>query len=159
MNIDDLTIRGLSLTRPWPYAFVLPPNPRGVAPKRVENRSKRPPRGHVGHWLALHAAQSWDEGDREFIATTTGLYVPSKSESPHGQIFAVCKLMSSVESAERLLPDQRAWFFGPHGWVIDYFVELKTPVECKGALGLWGFDSRPGAWKQLRESFEEAAGA
>lgn len=159
--IEQMTIRGLSLTRPWPYAFLLPPSPRGVPPKRAENRSWPPPRWLVGQHLALHAAQSWSEEDREWIAETTGLYVPSKSESPHGQIFAVCRLACCVESADdaRLLArDQRAWFFGPYGWLVDEFVKLKTPVECKGGQRLWKLDGKPGAWKQLRESYAEATG-
>ncbi len=73
-------IRGLSLTRPWPWAFVN--GPRELQ-KRVENRSKKPPAALVGHYVALHAAQSWDEGDREFISRVMGLPVPPKAEHPH----------------------------------------------------------------------------
>lgn len=157
MNKES-TIRGLSLTRPWPYAFLLPPSPRGVPAKLVENRSWPPPPWLVGHYLALHAAKSWDEEDREFIADVTGLYVPDKTESAQSVIFAVCKLVAHVESASDPLmpPVQRPWFFGPFGWLLDDFVALKTPVPCKGGQRLWTFNERPRELAALREAYREA---
>lgn len=35
------------------------------------------------------------------------------------------------------LVEQRAWWFGGFALVLDEVVELKRPVPCKGALGLW----------------------
>lgn len=153
-----IEIRGLSLTRPWPFAFVAQPKRHGVAPKRLENRSWMPPKRLIGHMLALHAAQSWDEDGREFIAETTGLYVPNKQESPDSEIFAVCMLGGFMrhEQDHRMTPEQRPWFFGPYGWIIAEFVRLKTPVPCKGAQGLWTFDSRQNELVMLRESYAEA---
>lgn len=140
-----MTIRGLSLTRPWPFAF----NHRPV-PKRVENRGWRP-HDYVGNYVALHAAQSWDEDDREFIADKTGLYVPSNRESPHSQIFAVARYAGCVEDEDDArLGEQRVWFFGPVGWLLDDYVELAEPVPCTGARGLWTFDEKPDALAALR---------
>jgi hypothetical protein len=94
-------IRGLSLTRPWPFAFGQVP-----VPKRVENRGWKP-KDWVGHYIALHAAKSWDEEDREFIAEKTGLHVPSDKEPPHSQIFAVCRYFGCVTSEkDRRLKEQ-----------------------------------------------------
>ena len=73
-------IRGLSLTRPWPFAFVNGPEP---LQKRVENRSWKPPQFIIGNYLALHAAKSWAEDGREFIADVLGMDVPDNSNSPH----------------------------------------------------------------------------
>jgi hypothetical protein len=146
------------LTRPWPFAFVARPKLHGVAPKRVENRTWKPPKSLIGHFLALHAAQSWDEGGREFIAETTGLYVPSKNDSPHSEIFAVCMLGGWIEHDRdfRLEADQRRWFFGPYGWLIADFVRLRNPVPCVGAQGLWSFRNKLNVLAQLRKSHAES---
>jgi hypothetical protein len=158
MIMEGLEIRGLSLTRPWPFAFVAQPKLHGVAPKRIENRTWLPPRKLIGHFIALHAAKSWDEDDREFIAETTGLYVPSKAESPHSEIFAVCMLGGFVrhDTDYRLQPEQRKWFFGPYGWLIADFVRLRNPVPCTGAQGLWSFRDKFDVLAQLRKSYAES---
>ncbi|HEX7313263.1 MAG TPA: hypothetical protein VF297_05055 [Pyrinomonadaceae bacterium] len=139
----------MSLTRPWPFAF-----DNGPVPKRVENRGWKP-RDYVGHYVALHAAKSWDEDGREFIADKTGLYVPSDAESPRSQIFAVCRYVGHVTSAtdRRLKNGQDAWFFGPVGWLLGDYVRLVEPVPCVGARGLWTFDERPQAFARLREVY------
>jgi hypothetical protein len=145
-----MIIRGLSLTRPWPFAF-----DNGPHPKRVENRSWKPHGYIVGHYLALHAAKSWDEDDRELIAVTTGLEVPSDADSPHSQIFAVCRITGYVtdESDARLSDTQYPWFFGPYGWLLDDYVSLAEPVACRGGQGLWKLDERPGVLERVREVY------
>jgi hypothetical protein len=112
----------------------------------------------IGTFVALHAAKSWDEDDREWIADKTGLYVPPENEHPHGEIFAVCKLVAVIGRAQdpRLKPSQRKWFFGPYGFLLDDFVALATPVSCKGAQGLWGFESKQKELCALRESYKKA---
>jgi hypothetical protein len=156
--MKGIEIRGLSLTRPWPFAFVAQPKIHGVAPKRIENRSWPVPKKLIGHFLALHAAQSWDEDGRDFIVETTGLYVPNRQESPHSEIFAMCMLGGFIRHDQdpRLEDGQHKWFFGPYGWLCAEFVRLKTPVPCKGAQGLWSFDSKPDELAALRRSYAEA---
>lgn len=151
----QIIIRGLSLTRPWPFAFLNGPE---AEQKRVENRSWRPHRKMVGQFIALHAAKSWSESDRQWIAEKTGLYVPKKDESPHSEIFAVCQLQGWIEHDQdpRLIEPQRKWFFGPYGWLLNNFVPLITPVPCVGAMGLWGFEKKPDELAQLREAYKEA---
>ncbi len=146
-EIDWSRVRGLSLTRPWPFAF--------KHGKRVENRSWQPPKNHIGHWIALHAAKSWSSDDRQFIAERLHRYVP---EEPSGTIFALARLVGVVESTadKRLADDQHQWFFGPFGWLLDEYWEVSpmtTRIECPGAQGLWGFDhpKRTGALVKLRE--------
>lgn len=142
-------IRGLSLTRPWPFAFVNGPEPEQ---KRVENRSWRPPAHLIGCYLALHAAKSWDEGGRYFISRALGVQVPGNAENPHSQIFAVCRLSDYVmtEDDARLSPEQRKWFLGPFVFLLTDFVKLVEPVPCIGAQGLWTFDQRQDELVQLR---------
>ncbi|MEW6212848.1 MAG: hypothetical protein AB1631_31280 [Acidobacteriota bacterium] len=128
-------IRALSLTRPWPFAFLNGPEEER---KRVENRSWQPPTFICGQYLALHAAKSWDEGDRRWIANTTGLYVPSDEESPHSQIFAVCRCVGFVWKQEMLAPSQRKWWIGPYGWVLEDVRALPEPIPSRGYQRLWG---------------------
>lgn len=156
--MEGLVIRGLSLTRPWPFAFIAQPRLHGIAPKLIENRSWSPPRKLIGHFIALHAAKSWSEDDRAFIAELTGLDVPSKAESPDSEIFAVCMLGGFIEHDQdfRLRPEQRQWFFGPYGWLLTEFVRLRNPVPCSGAQGLWGFDQKPEVLTRLREAYAES---
>jgi hypothetical protein len=148
-------IRGLSLTRPWPFAFVAKSD--HVEPKRVENRSWPPP-FIVGHYLALHAAQGFSEADREFIADATGLYVPDRRESPHSEIFAVCRVEGCVTTItdDRMPAGQRPWFFGAFGWFLTDFVKLVEPVKCKGGQRLWLLESRPGVLAAVRESYRSS---
>lgn len=154
-----MIIRGLSLTRPWPFAF--------KHGKLVENRSWRPPSYLAGCYFALHAARSWSEEDREFIADRTGLYVPSKKESPHSQIFAVVRWRGEVAGRDmndglpgiknimdKLPADQDRWFFGPFGWLFKDYVELREPIACTGALGLWTI--RPTTLEKVRTEYAKS---
>lgn len=153
-----IEIRGLSLSRPWPFAFVAQPAKFGVAPKRIENRTWPHSRKLIGHMVALHAAQSWDESGREYIVHVTGLDVPNKSDSPHSEIFAVCMLGGFIthDHDRRLTDEQSRWFFGPYGWLLSDFVRLINPVPCKGAQGLWTFKDRLDVLARLRESYAES---
>ena len=154
-------IRGLSLTRPWPFAF--------HHGKRVENRSWRPPGKLVGCYIALHAAKSFSEEDREFIAMVTGLDVPPKSDCPHSEIFAVARwngviiLPEPETDEEGLIPtgqgladNQSQWFFGPYGWLLEEYVQLPEPVKATGARGLW--DIKPDVLVEVRKQFQIAMG-
>lgn len=150
-EIDWSKLRGLSLTRPWPFAF--------LHGKRVENRSWAPPRNMIGQWIALHAAKSWSDEDRLFIKETLGgIYVP---ELPSGTIFALARLTGFAEDEgdKRLPDDQHKWFFGPYGWLLSEYWEV-SPAEpritCAGAQGLWGFDKpeRAAALVALKERRE-----
>ena len=137
-------VRGLSLTRPWEFAFLNQPVDQSRPPKRLENRSFRPPaHATFNQIILLHAAQSWDEGDREEIAGRTGLHVPPKHDTAHSYFYAACRLAGFVKSTSdpRFQRDewrgQEIWFRGEYAWLIQNFVPLIERVECKGALGLW----------------------
>lgn len=145
-------VRGLSLTRPWPWAFL-----NGPFPKRIENRSWKPSHSVMAiYHVALHAAKSWDEDDREFIEDATGIAVPPRDQHVHSAIFAVCRIPRYVDENDAyttLEEAQQFWFFGPFGWVISDFVSLIAPVPCKGALGLWSFDDKPTELAELRRVY------
>lgn len=147
-------IYGLTLTRPWPFAFVSGPI---QYQKRIENRSWAVPtslRFQGPCYIALHAGKGWDELDREFIARTLDMHVPPKTEHPDSQIFAVCRVRLCVsEGDHRIREEQRRWAFGPFCWIIEDFVQLIEPVPCSGAQKLWSFDKKPGELQELRRIY------
>lgn len=143
-------IRGLSLSRPWPMAFLQGPVQKR---KRVENRSWPPPRWMFGQYLALHVAQSWDGSGVDDILDILGVEVPRKKDYPSGLIVAVCQLTGCMKDDEWLDPVHRPWFCGPFGWVVSNVVELQTPILHKGALGLWKIAPSIGE-RILKEAYE-----
>lgn len=155
-------IRGLSLTRPWPMAFIRGPV---QLQKRVENRDWKPPAALVGCHVALHSAKSWDESAREFIADVLGIEIPGRKDFPHSQIIAVCRLSGFVAdltaraslrdpTPDTLSAEQQGWYFGPYGWTLEDLVELPEPVPCKGALGLWRLPDN--VLVEVREQYRKA---
>lgn len=143
-------ICGLSLSRPWPWAFV-----NGAYPKNIENRSwKTNYRG----FIALHAAKSWDEQGKGYIEGVNGYLIPDKKEHPDSQIFAVGRLVNvfefSNDMALQMAKPEALWAFGPYCWEITDIVALKNPVRCKGAQGLWTL--LPDVLDQVRAAYMEA---
>lgn len=127
-------VRGLTLTRPWPWAFA-------SAGKRVENRSWRPPSYCALQWIALHAGQGFDREVIElFRAGEFGdlaLAVPEQEhEHPKGAIVALARIGDvTYLDAEDRSPDR--WAFGPVVWCFDRVLILREPVPCRGFQGLW----------------------
>lgn len=110
----------------------------------------------MGHFIALHAAKSYSETDRGFISKVLGIEAPVQTESPHSQIFAVCRVVGLVTGIldPRLSEAQRNWFFGPFGWLLDDFVALDKPVACPGAQQLWELPAN--VVEPLRASYRES---
>lgn len=131
-----MSMRVLSLSRPWPYAFVTDELPV-AARKLVENRSWMPPIGQIGQRIALHAAKSWDDDAIAFFLHLGLRNFPGRKDlHPSGVVFAVATLDRVVTEARTLPPEQQRWFFGPCGWVLSDVVALAVPVPCRGAQGL-----------------------
>ena len=129
-------VRGLTLWRPWPWAFHVG--------KRVENRTWALPRNLQGCWLALHAGHRWDHEAAERMRA--GDFGPAAlacppgrgAGHPEGVITALAKVRGSVPY-QHLAPHMQddPWAFGPWCWVISEYVELAQPVPATGAMGLW----------------------
>src|ERR1043165_9086031 len=104
-------IRGLSLTRPCPFAFL-----NGPADERklIENRKWKPPVWMIGEYLALHASMTYSGFYRGWIAERMELPVPCRRESPKSEIFAVCRLIGYTANIldQRITLQQRRWFLG-----------------------------------------------
>lgn len=133
-------MRGLSLSRPWPWAiFDAPPD---VA-KSIENRSWPPPIWMIGETIALHAAKSWDDSAISFLLRL-GLDPPGRYDLHiHSAIVGVATI-DRVVTTSKTLGDQARWFLEERpdgkdnfGWVLTNKRKLRLPVECKGRQGLW----------------------
>ena len=125
-------IRGLTLIRPWLWAFL-------HGGKRCENRTWRPPETIVGGYLALHSGLKFDRGTA--LAMRDGLYgarakmVPLEDgEHPSGVIGAVARLTGYHLHADDYPSDYE---FGPVVWRTPVVFPLPKPVPCRGAQGLW----------------------
>jgi hypothetical protein len=151
LNIEN--VRGLSLSRPWPFAFTEVP---AESRKLVENRSWSPPRAAIGQFVALHAAKSWDPMGRDFIKHVTGVDVPGDQDLPSGELFAIGRLVDCVTSKAKVAREQRRWFFGPCGWIFEDVVKLVEPVKCSGAQGLWTFQNKPDVLRLLVATYERS---
>ena len=139
-------MKALSLWRPWPWCFF-------HAGKRIENRSWPPPKSIIGQWVAMHAANRFD--DEAFVAMTRGDFGAdaTTADNPEkhptgivGAMFVERAFEFGVEAGaiinrtpmplpEPLVHDRYA--FGPWCWVTPKVVGLPAPIPCKGMQGLW----------------------
>jgi activating signal cointegrator 1 len=135
-------MKALSLTQPWATLIAL-------RAKRIETRSwSTPYRG----LLAIHAAKGFPR-DCQALCYDEPFADALKCEPsnlPRGAIIAVARLVGCT-STERLLLDtndpaqaaERAfgdYTAGRWAWIIQGVRPLASPIECKGALGLWTTD-------------------
>jgi hypothetical protein len=162
-TIRGRRVRGLTLHRPWPWAFK-------HAGKRIENRSWAPPPSIIGGWLALHAGQRWDE--ESMFAMAAGDFGAAAKSVPQSELahpsgviemLALCtgyfELRKGAEQsalfdrAEAVAPEPFA--FGPYCWRTSEIITLAVPVECRGAQGLWTLP--PDVFDHVAAQIQEAA--
>jgi len=116
-------MKALTIKQPWIHAILRDG-------KDIENRSwQRSFRG----WLALHASAQ----PRRDAVFPRGIRVPDLSTLDYSAICGVARVVDIV-------PKSRSkWFWRPdddstnYGWVLADVTPLKTPISCKGTLGLW----------------------
>lgn len=138
-------MKALTLQRPWTAAFLLPTDP-----KRIENRTWKPPASIIGKRIALHAGLGWwpghetlvdslaSDAERECWAnhcTMTGVFAA-----------AVVRCFVQQQDAPELFDNERGvfasrWWLGPVAWVLGDFVALAEPIACRGAQGLWALSA------------------
>ena len=116
-------MKALSVKQPWVYAILR-------EGKDIENRSwQRSFRG----WLALHASAQ----PRRDAVFPRGIRVPELATLDYSAICGVARVMDIVSKS------RSKWFWRTddgttnYGWVLADVTALKTPISCKGALGLW----------------------
>lgn len=136
-------MRGLTVWRPWSDAIV-------NGPKRVENRTWRPPTEMVGELIAIHGGKAYEVfGD----PVHEGYTPPSEEDCPTG-IVGVARILgwhdrrpddvrihrmyapAGLENRIANLQYDPYWI-GPVGWLLDDVRALERPIPHPGALGLW----------------------
>lgn len=126
--------RALSVRAPWWWAIL-------HLDKDFENRSRHwHYRGrvwlHASAWWSLTGVQDdWRAARSSYRAAggqpgVSGITWKDMRDAG-GAIVGSVELCGSVEYSDS------PWFFGPHGIKLAQPVALKTPVPCKGALGLF----------------------
>ncbi len=144
----DYRLRGLTLHRPWPWAFT-------DADKRVENRPQRPPRGMIGQWVALHSGLHMDTdaalrmrgghyGEAARTCPVTDTNCPPSVITCIAAVRGFFEVDIVHENGRDIFvhKDTRApitdpWTFGPVAIDSPYIVKLPTSVVCRGAQGWW----------------------
>lgn len=116
-------MKALSIKQPWLHAIL-------HEGKDIENRTwSRDFRG----WLALHASSK----PIRDAAFPRGVPVPDLADLDYSAICGIARVVDIVTKS------RSRWFWRPddesvnYGWVLADVTPLKTPVPCKGALGLW----------------------
>ena len=116
-------MKALSIQQPWVHAILR-------EGKDIENRSwQRSFRG----WLALHASAKPGHNS----GFPRGHRVPDLATLDYSAICGVARVVDIVTTS------RSKWFWRPddgsinYGWVLAEVRALKTPIPCKGTLGLW----------------------
>lgn len=132
--------------------------------KRVENRTWAPPRSLVGATIALHfgkhiggrpGRQARLDGCRDIVAVarragwvvaSTGAWSLEFKRGNATHLFDADKLRTSaIACLVRVLSvtppgpvcAEDPWYVGKCGWRFELVDALETPIQCKGAQGLW----------------------
>ena len=130
-------MKAITLHRPWPSAIFDISHQGDFAPKRIENRGWRLPRGIEGCWVAIHAGRTFDRQALGKIQAMVGDWV-SLDESDHPRGIVGLVLFARQHGSINTIPDlQKRWFCGPWGWEMDKAIALPEPVPCRGRQGLW----------------------
>lgn len=127
----------LSIRQPWAFSIVPPGN------KRIENRSWRARyRGmfliQAAKGLTRDELEGWADMIRAEDISWPGLRgrVWRTGDFDRGGIVGMATLADVVTSEDQLPADQRPWFFGPYGFVLEDVRALPF-MPCKGALGFF----------------------
>ena len=138
--MDALTIK-----QPWLWCIT----DLTDKPKRVENRSWKPPYRIIGQRIALHASKRIDQAEMTACRRVCLSPLPRTREFVAGAIVATAIVQGYVvvngqggvveqsRLAASYTPRSDPWFFGPVGWLLEDVQKLPAPIFCKGALGLW----------------------
>jgi len=134
-------IPALTLHRPWPYCIT---GLYELVAKRVENRSWAT--RHRGD-LLLHAGRRWNTRDLQaacrFVHVSggrPGLIPAAEQAHPTGVVATVRVVDVCAGSAhtDTVVCGCGPWAMpGQYHWRIDQVRVLPSPVECRGAQGLW----------------------
>lgn len=145
-------MRALTLHQPWACFMAW-----GL--KKIETRSWAPPAWLTDQWVAIHAGKNRDSIDHEYVGellsdaraeltpTAVSVRVPDSfytAPLPLGAIVAVGNLRRVRPTEDLLMCADIGTDFalgnyasGRFGWVFEPVIACPTPIECRGAQGLW----------------------
>lgn len=153
-------MKALTVKQPWAAAIV-------QGPKRIENRTWRPPVSLVGSRILIHAALTFDVAGAQACAHrwwpngyTTLHYSPEIAWGHYG--FRIGEIVGSALLAGFMVEHGRLitsagvehkgldattqlrsslinspWWAGPVGWILDDVRAYRATIACKGKQGLW----------------------
>lgn len=134
-------MKAITVTQPWAGLLVAGIKPIENRPRQIIALRSIPIR------LAIHASREVDESAFDKIAEIDpGLRIAFDTKN---WIDRLCRITSAVlgvarcydvvdeSSISRVVEEHQRWFFGKYGYLLDEAVTLKTPVLCRGMLGLW----------------------
>jgi hypothetical protein len=116
-------MKALTIKQPWVHAIL-------HEGKDIENRTwKRSFRG----WLAIHAS----EQPRRDARFPRGVHLPDLKTLDRSAICGVARVVDIVTKSRSKCFDRPDEGSVNYGWVLAEVTPLKTPIPCKGTLGLW----------------------
>lgn len=115
-------IKALTLIRPWGHAII-------YGPKKIENRSWKPPKTIRGKFIYIHSGQKYDKTAVNFMKRR-GYNPPDEKSCPTG-IIGLVEITGYVKQSES------PWFVGPFGWTVGGVIAFLEPIKCPGKQGLW----------------------
>lgn len=139
--------RALSVRAPWWWAIL-------HMGKDFENRGRR---FHYRGRVWLHASAWWslsgveeDWGGAQHCYRAAGGQPGDSGITWRDMKEAGGAIVGSVELCGSVEYSDSPWFFGPYGIELANPIALKTPVPCKGALGL--FAVPPAVLEAIRDA-------
>lgn len=138
-------MKALTVWHPWAWAIA-------AGHKTIENRGWQPTgkRRDPNERFALHAGLRYDPGANDQIRAL-GIEPPPREVLAFGAVIATFQIRGVVEASED------PWFFGPYGWLLADVLALPSPVQARGALGLWRLTEPTAA--SVRRAEQEARAA
>lgn len=147
-------MKAISLTQPWASLV-------SIGAKRIETRSWRPSSA-VGEDIAIHAAKGFPVDCRQLCDQTIFARALKRSwmQLPIGAVIAVARVVS-YDRTERMLAsgeltaiEEAFGNYGPDrfGWRFENIRPLSTPINCRGALGIWFLPADVA--REVRRQFE-----
>jgi hypothetical protein len=150
-------MRAITLHAPWAWAIA-------HGPKRVENRTWKPPSALLGQRIAIHAGRGLGTvGEREsciLALLNTGIDPPD--EWPQSRVLCTARLQGwialdgSFSSEVVRYAYDSEWFCGPVGWVLEAVQAVPGEPSCGGERGLWAYRPPPAAASNRRQDSTEA---
>lgn len=151
-------MRAITVRQPWAWVIAEASalSALGLVPKLVENRSRRFPSRHVGHDVAIHAGQRWDEGggDDPRVREAWSCFVRARRAAghpypplmdiiaPRGVVLAVARVEGVHQTADSeppcCLPWGEATRAGRPAWhlLLGRVRRLPQPVPARGQLAV-----------------------